>query len=51
MLIKLLLGDVIEVDKMGGLCGMNGRENNCIRNFDVETRGYRTFQDSGADKW
>ena len=25
MLIKLLLGDVIEVDKMGAVCGTNGR--------------------------
>ena len=26
MLIKLLLGDVIEVDKMGAVCGTNGGE-------------------------
>jgi len=34
---QVFLGDDVEVDKMGGVCGTNGREHECINNFDGET--------------
>jgi hypothetical protein len=36
---QVVCGDDIEVDKMGGVCVVNGGKNNCIDNFNGQMTG------------